>query len=69
MLGVVILIIGVLILLSNLGLITGSIWGFFWPLLLVAVGLVLIFKRKSCWGKWHKHAGEMHENFHEKEGQ
>lgn len=63
--GLVILIIGVLFLLENLGVITSGVWSIFWPLLLIAIGLWLIFKRKH-WMHWQKYGEGMHKRFHEK---
>lgn len=52
--GPVILIgLGVIFLLNNLGLLSWSIWGTLlrlWPILLVAAGLDLILGRRSIWG-------------------
>lgn len=52
--GPVILIgLGVIFLLNNLGLLNWSVWEIFfrlWPILLVAVGLDLILGRRSIWG-------------------
>ncbi len=52
--GPVILIgLGVIFLLNNLGLLDWSVWEIFfrlWPILLVAVGLDLILGRRSIWG-------------------
>lgn len=73
MLGIIILIIGLAFLLQNLGLITGSVWGIFWPILLIIIGLALISRRKHCWccgghhrhhdHDWHKFGDEMKERF------
>ena len=52
--GPIILIgLGVIFLLNNLGLLSWSIWGTLlrlWPILLVAAGLDLILGRRSIWG-------------------
>ncbi len=52
--GPVILIgLGIIFLLNNLGLLDWSVWEIFfrlWPILLVAVGLDLILGRRSIWG-------------------
>lgn len=68
MFGLIILIIGILFLLKNLGLISGSVWNIFWPLLITAIGLGLMLKKRhSPWEKMHKFGEEMHRKFHEKE--
>lgn len=38
----VLILIGVILLLSNLGLLPGSVWGYFWPLALLALGVSLL---------------------------
>lgn len=43
--GLVILVIGVLFLLSNFGFFNFWNWGLFWPFILIAIGLAIMFKR------------------------
>jgi len=43
--GLLITLIGALILLRNLDVIQGDFWDWFWPLLLVLIGLFIILKR------------------------
>jgi predicted membrane protein len=43
--GIVIIIFGVLLLLQNLGFITYNIWGLFWPLVLIVIGLKIATKK------------------------
>ncbi|HVP06360.1 MAG TPA: DUF5668 domain-containing protein [Candidatus Acidoferrum sp.] len=45
--GILLLLLGVLMLLSQLGVIRGSFWGFFWPLALVALGISIVFKHSK----------------------
>jgi len=59
--GVILVIIGVLLLLKTLGVvIAGSLWGIFWALVLVAIG-VSIVTHQTKWGRrwdffsWHPH--------------
>jgi len=49
--GIIILLIGVLFLLNNLGLIviTASVWNIIWPCILIAIGLSLSFGRRYRW--------------------
>lgn len=73
--GIILLIIGVVFLLKNLGLISGGVWNIIWPCLLIAIGLRFLFKRKGSpwwcnwqrWREWHKRDEEWHRKFHEKE--
>lgn len=68
MLGVLILIIGLFFLLKNLGLITVALWNILWPLLVIAIGLKMMLKKKhSHWSDYCCNFGEkMHERFHER---
>ncbi len=51
--GLVLLVIGILALLQTLGVITGSVWGYAWPIILVVVGLWIVFaRRRRRWGRW-----------------
>ena len=50
--GLIILAIGVVALLVKLGIITGSIWGYTWPVVLIIIGLSFIlgrFWKHSFW--------------------
>ena len=58
MLGVLVLIIGIILLLQNLGLVAGAAWGIIWPILIILVGLGLINKRKHGHWKMHEHGPE-----------
>jgi len=49
--GIIVIIVGLIFLMQNLGYITAGIWSIIWPLLIIAVGLKMIVKRKGghCW--------------------
>jgi len=47
MFGLVLIIIGFLFLFEKMGIITGSFWGYFWPIILIVVGLNFMQKDKS----------------------
>ncbi len=55
--GLILIIIGALLLLQHFGIIASDIWSLFWPIILIALGLVFIVKKKghhhwaSCCGK------------------
>lgn len=49
MVGFLFIIIGIIFLLKNLGLISGSVWDILWPALLIAAGLNVIIRRRSPW--------------------
>jgi hypothetical protein len=59
--GPVILIgLGVVFLLNNLGVLAWSVWEVIlrlWPILLVAAGLDLLLGRRSIWGSWNGASG------------
>lgn len=61
MFGIILVIIGLVFLLRNLGFITGDIWNILWPCLVIAIGLKFILKRKyDRWDKLHKFGERMH---------
>jgi len=45
--GIVLVILGALLLLNELGIIDWSFWGFLWPVLIVAVGVRMIVGEKK----------------------
>jgi uncharacterized membrane protein HdeD (DUF308 family) len=52
--GILVLVVGVVLLLQNLGLLEASVWDIIWPIVVIAFGASLVFKRKGghddCWG-------------------
>ena len=46
--GFFILALGILFLLKNLGVVYGDIWDILWPLLIIAFGASLVFKKRHC---------------------
>jgi hypothetical protein len=60
--GLVLLAVGLIALLVQLGVLTGSTWSYFWPVLLIILGLVFLFRRSwrggCCGGHWHSREGE-----------
>jgi len=44
--GITLIVLGVLFLMGNLNLFSWFRWGYFWPLILVVVGLIIIFSRR-----------------------
>lgn len=46
-LGLMVLVVGIVFLMQNLGYISGSVWEILWPFFLIISGLVMIFKQKS----------------------
>ena len=45
--GLLLLILGLLMLLDKMGYIHGSMFDYFWPLALMALGISMIFKHKG----------------------
>ena len=58
--GFIILVLGLVFLLKNLGIVSGSVWSIVWPCLVIALGLSIIFKRKKNEKKWEKFGEGMH---------
>ena len=57
--GFIILIIGLVFLLKNVGFISGDVWPIIWPSLVIALGLSILFKRKRNEKKWEKFGEKM----------
>ena len=47
-LAIVFIILGLLVLLNTMGIVVGNFWGFFWAILLLAIGIKLLVKRGRC---------------------
>lgn len=45
--GLLLLVLGLLMLLDQLGYLHGDIWGYFWPLALMALGLSIVIKHRG----------------------
>ncbi len=45
--GVAIIVVGVVLLLQNLGLVTGGAWSIVWPALIIILGIALIAKKEN----------------------
>lgn len=45
--GIVVLAIGVVFLLQNLGFISSGVWGIIWPCILIAMGLSMMCKKSK----------------------
>ena len=55
--GLIIIAVGVIALLVKLDVLSGSIWNYAWPVILIIVGLSFIFgrmfrRRRWWWGSW-----------------
>ena len=42
--GILVLAVGVVFLLQNLGYVNGSVWGIIWPAIIIVIGLSMIFR-------------------------
>jgi hypothetical protein len=63
--GLIILAVGLIFLLKNLGIIGGDVWPVIWPCLVIAFGLSILWRRKKTRDKWGK-IGEGMQKFGEK---
>ncbi len=45
--GFLLIVVGVLFLLKNLGIISGGFWEILWPIVVVFVGIAMLFGRKK----------------------
>ncbi len=57
------IIVGILLLLKELGLIAGSFWGFLWAMLFIVVGLSMVAGKKEdagCGLPWCRHNHKKH---------
>lgn len=57
MLGFVFITIGIVLLLKNLGFISGGLWGMIWPALLMIFGISLVIKRGDASFFWEEYRG------------
>ncbi|MFW0837677.1 MAG: LiaI-LiaF-like domain-containing protein [Candidatus Komeilibacteria bacterium] len=46
---VVIVILGVVLLLNNLGIVSANVWDVVWPILIIAIGIAMMSKRHCGW--------------------
>ncbi len=45
--GSLLIILGILMLLDRMGIIHGDLWNYFWPILVIALGVSIIFKDRK----------------------
>ncbi len=48
----ILIAIGVIALLINLGVLSGSLWSYVWPIILIILGLAILLGRRSRRGWW-----------------
>ena len=56
-LGLILLVIGIVYLVKNLGFISGAAWSIIWPIILVVIGLSIVLKRKNQGFFWEERFG------------
>lgn len=47
MFGLILVILGILFLLEEMGIIDGNFWGYFWPVILIVVGISIMRKDRN----------------------
>ena len=55
--GLILIIIGLVFLLQNLGYISGAAWSIIWPAILIMIGLWILLKRKDQGFFWEERFG------------
>ena len=53
--GLVLVIVGLIFLLEQTGIITGSVWNYVWPCIVIALGLSMILGRGRFGMRWRSH--------------
>jgi hypothetical protein len=46
--GSIVIMIGAIVLLENMGIISGSIWGYIWPIFIIIVGVSIILNDRKA---------------------
>ncbi len=63
--GLILVAIGAIALLIKVGVLSGSLWGYAWPIILIILGLTFLWGRRSRrrwgWRKWCCFPGEEEE--------
>ncbi len=55
--GLALVIVGIIFLLEKLGIISGSIWGYVWPSLVILLGLFMVLGKRRWKKGWHWNCG------------
>jgi hypothetical protein len=50
--GIVLVVVGIIALLVSLGVITGSVWSYVWPAILIIIGLCILLRKHHRHGFW-----------------
>ena len=56
-LGLILIIIGIVFLLQNLGYISGAAWSIIWPAILIVIGIAILLKRRNHGFFWEERFG------------
>ena len=55
--GLILIIIGLVFLLQNLGYISGAAWSIIWPAILIVIGIAILLKRRNHGFFWEERFG------------
>ncbi len=55
--GIILIVIGGVFLLKNMGLLEGIEWGILWPIILIVLGVNMILKKRHCATCGLRHSG------------
>ena len=66
-LAVIFIVLGLFLLLNALGIIIGAnVWGIFWALVFLAIGIKMLMRKGKCpICGWHHWEGKMHGKIHD----
>ena len=53
--GLALVLVGTIFLLEKLGIVSGSIWGYVWPCLIIALGLSIVLGKRHWMMHWGSH--------------
>jgi hypothetical protein len=66
MFGLILVILGILFLFEEMGIIQGDFWGYFWPIILIVLGLNMAKKDKSGMNCCGFFGAKKHKDHHDK---
>ncbi len=56
--GLILIAIGIIAILMQFGIISGSLWSYIWPIILIVIGLAFLWGRRRRGGWWRGPRGD-----------